>query len=290
MLTSAFRVFDPDGKGYIDEHALQRVLSTMGQGAASPQELHATLSDVAVSDREGRRVLYGDFIEMMGQTQLERYAPGEVIFREGDEADGFLLLLSGSADVLQTLPDGSLTKVSTLSNGDSFGETALLSQASRNATVRCTDTVEVLRLSREDFEAGFLGNAGVDEVQKAASHTLAFIRMVSHMQRSSLIAGQCAFHEGDVGDRFFIIEEGSVTVESRGKKLNALSAGECFGETALLKGAPRNVRAYACHRIESLATQLASPKQPNFPPSRTYFILLYSLGCTSSVPTKHRLR
>ena len=249
MLTSAFRVFDPEGKGFIDEHALQRVLSTMGQGAASPQELHATLSDAAVSDREGKRVLYGDFIEMMGQTQIQRYAPGELIFQEGDEADGFLLLLSGSAEVLQKLPDGSLMQVSTLSNGDSFGETALLSHARRNATVRCTDTVEVLRLSREDFEAGFLGagDAGVDEVQKAASHTLAFIRMISRMQRSTLAAGQCVFHEGDVGDRFFIIEEGNFSVENSGKRLSSLSSGDCFGETALLKGAPRNVRARACH-------------------------------------------
>ena len=119
--------------------------------------------------------------------------------------------------------------------------------------MRCREPVEVLRLSREDFEAGFVqqstgGGAarpcGKTEAMASAEATarqaLGFIQMVSSMQRSTLRHGETAFVEGDVGDRFFIIEDGHVTVESNGVVLNNLEAGGCFGELALLTGAPRN--------------------------------------------------
>jgi hypothetical protein len=91
MLASAFRVFDPEGKGFITESAcargaarfaprrsrrrtstrasrvaadLGRVLSDLGKGS-SANELHETLQEAARADREGKRVLYGDFVELM---------------------------------------------------------------------------------------------------------------------------------------------------------------------------------------------------------------------------------
>lgn len=239
------------------------MLTSLGQADASAQKLHATLEQAATADREGRRVLYGDFVEMMTCTEKRRYAEGENIFQEGDLPDGFHLLLSGSCEVLQSedaerrgateasgaaagtgdLPTGGVVgdgggggaseagagaggsrgpvrRVGLLSTGDYFGETALLSHAPRNATVRCLGPVEVLRLSREDFEAGFLQEGGkapdtssspsssaAATAAAAARQTLGFIQMVSCMQRSTLGQGQNAFKEGDKGDRFYIIEE-----------------------------------------------------------------------------------
>lgn len=65
--------------------------------------------------------------------------------------------------------------------GDFFGETALLSDAPRNATMRAANAVEVLQLSKEDFEAGFLkaGAGGLSQKRAAMQQTLGFIQMVS---------------------------------------------------------------------------------------------------------------
>ena len=226
---------------------LGRVLSSLGKSGTSAQELHTTLHEAAQADREGRRVLYGDFVGLMSQTEKRQFTTGDDIFSEGDAADGFHLLLKGSVEVLKRTPNGREARLATIGQGEYFGENALLSgkQTRRNATVRCLEPVEVLRLSREDFEAGFLqpsttsGTAAADAAA-AVRQTLGFIQMVSSMEHSTLRKAECAFHEGDAGDRFFIIEEGTVGVEVKGKEVNRLDEGNCFGELALLSGARRN--------------------------------------------------
>lgn len=235
MLASAFRVFDPEGKGFITETDLGRVLSDLGKGS-SANELHETLQEAARADREGKRVLYGDFVELMSQTNKRLFAKGDAIFREGDAPDGFHLLLKGSVEVSK-----GGQRLATLRSGEYFGENALLSGASRDATIKCLEDVEVLLLSREDFEAGFLQpSATADGSAVAARQTLSFIQMVSSMQRSTLAKGECAFRAGDPGDRFYIIEEGTVRVEIKDQVVNRLHKGNCFGELALLSGETRN--------------------------------------------------
>ena len=231
-------------------------------------------------------MLYGDFVELMASdTVRRRYATGETIFREGDAPDGFHLLLSGSVGV--SVADKSSatggrcgtpaqTQLATLRAGDYFGENALLSHSPRNATVTCLEEVEVLRLSREDFEAGFVmtqhaptttptaagasaagtsaaGASAAATTAAAARQTLSFMQMVSIMARSQLARGEYAFRAGEAGAQFFIIEGGVLRVEGAdGTLLTRLGEGECFGEQALLTGAPRN----ASVRCESSACRL----------------------------------
>jgi MFS family permease len=51
--------------------------------------------------------------------------------------------------------------------------------------------------------------------------------------------GEVVFHEGDTGDRFFIIERGSVEVVTAGEIVNILGPSDSFGEIALLHDVPR---------------------------------------------------
>lgn len=89
------------------------------------------------------------------QLRLER---DRVVFEEGDEGDAFYLIRSGQVKVARRPVDGGEREIvlSYLTAGSFFGETALLSQAPRTATVATIFPTELIRLSRDDFEL-FLG-------------------------------------------------------------------------------------------------------------------------------------
>ncbi len=78
----------------------------------------------------------------------EHYEAGEVIFREGDVGDRVYAVIEGEVEVLR----GSQV-LAKLGPGDCFGETALLSDAPRNASVRAAMGVDLLSIYRGDFNA-----------------------------------------------------------------------------------------------------------------------------------------
>lgn len=92
-----------------------------------------------------------DFIEhLKGSVELQRFAPGQVIARQGEAADSFYLVRIGFVKVSENYPGGELV-LAYLSRGDYFGEIGLLGGGVRTATCTALDHVEVVRISGEDF-------------------------------------------------------------------------------------------------------------------------------------------
>jgi CRP-like cAMP-binding protein/Fe-S-cluster-containing hydrogenase component 2 len=93
-----------------------------------------------------------EFIEYLRQrVELLRYAPGEVICRQGDVADAFYLVRVGFVKITEKYPGGEFV-VAYLSKGSYFGEIGLLGNGKRTATCAALDHVEVVRISAEDFQ------------------------------------------------------------------------------------------------------------------------------------------
>lgn len=76
---------------------------------------------------------------------------GDMIIREGDEADFYYVIKDGAASVSKSLETGD-SVVAYLVRGDSFGEDALLANTTRNATVAMIKDGKLMRLSKKAFD------------------------------------------------------------------------------------------------------------------------------------------
>lgn len=85
-------------------------------------------------------------------TRFEEVAvvAGQVIVREGDPADYFYVIKEGTCAVSKQTDQGEAV-VAYLVRGDTFGEDALLTNSTRNATVTMKTAGRLMRLSNRDF-------------------------------------------------------------------------------------------------------------------------------------------
>lgn len=96
-----------------------------------------------------------DLLEMVADLLVVDDIPEKrEIFRQGDPGGRFYILARGTVEVLiQKEGDEHPHQVAVLHDGDFFGEVALLSQATRNATVRTLNDCRLLSLHRTPFLA-----------------------------------------------------------------------------------------------------------------------------------------
>jgi glutaminase len=84
--------------------------------------------------------------------ERRRFNAGDLILRKGTAADMLYFLMSGEVSVSVELPNGQLKRLSTLSAGMGFGESALVNDGARSADVRADTPVECCILTRTAFE------------------------------------------------------------------------------------------------------------------------------------------
>ena len=65
-----------------------------------------------------------------------------------------------------------------------------------------------------------------------------------------LAAGQAVCRLGDPGDALYIVKSGVLEVARGGQHINLLSAGEFFGEMALIDGSPRSADVMVKEDVE----------------------------------------
>ena len=92
----------------------------------------------------------GTLTKVADRMLVEEAPAGATVIRQGDAGDKFYLIRSGRVDVMREGADGT-DKVADMTEGDFFGEVALLSEQPRNATVVATEPSVFYTLGKADF-------------------------------------------------------------------------------------------------------------------------------------------
>ena len=77
--------------------------------------------------------------------------------------------------------------------------------------------------------------------------------MVSALNSHRFIEGDRIVHEGDPGDLFYLIKEGTVSCTQKGSEIRRLGRGEFFGEMALLYDSPRTATVTAVSEVKCVS-------------------------------------
>ena len=75
---------------------------------------------------------------------------GQEVCHQGEPGDAMYIILGGAADVLIDTPNGQI-RVAQLTKNGFFGETAILCDAPRNATIKASGSLLTLKISKDMF-------------------------------------------------------------------------------------------------------------------------------------------
>ena len=116
----------------------------------------------------------------------------DVIIRQGEEGDCYYIVQHGKCKVTRNSKTGTELTLAKLSDGDAFGEEALLSEAKRNANVVMLTDGILMKLSKEDFNSllkepmlNWVTNAEAEEMVKQGAVWLD-VRLESEHKNSAI--------------------------------------------------------------------------------------------------------
>eukprot|EP00929_Paragymnodinium_shiwhaense_P114270 TRINITY_DN82616_c0_g1_i1.p1 TRINITY_DN82616_c0_g1~~TRINITY_DN82616_c0_g1_i1.p1 ORF type:complete len:405 (+),score=177.49 TRINITY_DN82616_c0_g1_i1:92-1306(+) len=171
------------------------------------------------------------------------------VINQGENGDFLFVIESGKLECLIKMPDGSEKNVKTCEAGDVFGELALLYNCPRAASVEASEKGILWQLDRDTFnhivkEAAskkrnrydaFLGKvpllASMDAYERG--------QITDALKPVTKEAGADICKQGEEGKEFYIIEDGEAAAFKNGTQVMSYSAGDYFGELALLRNQPR---------------------------------------------------
>ena len=181
---------------------------------------------------------------------------GDVIIQEGDQGDCLYVLEAGSLDCTKVLTGHTEpTFLKEYQPVEVFGELALLYNAPRAATIKAKTDYVIWKLDRDTFNhivrdaaarkrekyEEFLGS--VDLLQTLGSYERT--QLCDALVERKFKAGDNIITEGEVGDTFYFISEGTaaatkqVTGGSEPVIVKEYEKGGYFGERALLTNEKR---------------------------------------------------
>ncbi|MFT7804218.1 cAMP-dependent protein kinase type I-alpha regulatory subunit [Arapaima gigas] len=178
------------------------------------------------------------------------YIAGEIVIQQGDEGDNFYVIDQGEMDVYV-----NNEWVTSIGEGGSFGELALIYGTPRAATVRAKTNVKLWGIDRDSYRRILMGSTL--RKRKMYEEFLSKVSILESLDKWERLTvadalepvqfedGQKIVVQGEPGDEFFIILEGSAAVLQRRSEneefveVGRLGPSDYFGEIALLMNRPR---------------------------------------------------
>src|SRR4051812_19957415 len=209
---------------------------------------------------------------------------GQVIVREGEEADAFYVVVSGSARAIKQAENGDEVPLDVLRTGDSFGFVELIEETPRVATVRASEELQALRLDRAVFRALLRSNPEIrrwfdlpvrmHHLRRFLSTDSAFAGLsndslsilLDGLEEVRVPEGRLVFREGDPAGPAFVVRGGRArafkhTETGAREDRTFLREGDVFGEASLFTGGTRTAGAAALGDLTLLAIPPATFKR-----------------------------
>jgi signal transduction histidine kinase len=114
--------------------------------------------------------------ELIANSQVHSYLPGDVLCRENAVEDRFYMILDGEAEVTKHINSSESRLLTTLAPGDFFGEMALIHNAPRAATVSAKTALTTLELDKAAFDR---------VIHKSTSIAMAMVSQISNRLRQN---------------------------------------------------------------------------------------------------------
>ncbi|KAI9498225.1 camp-dependent protein kinase regulatory subunit [Zychaea mexicana] len=206
---------------------------------------------------------YQDVVNAMAEKHV---GTGQTIIEQGGVGDYFYVVESGTFDCyISKGDDAPPNKVTSYEAGGSFGELALMYNAPRAATILATSDAVLWALDRVTFRTILMENTSRKRrMYEAFLEEVPLLKSLEPYERHKIAdaldtvyfdQGEKVMTEGDVGDRFYIIESGDagfykLGVDGTQQEVNVLGRGSYFGELALLNDTPRAATVVAQSRLK----------------------------------------
>jgi len=189
-----------------------------------------------------------DMTIVIGAMKEESAQEGDIVINQGDQGDFLFVIESGRLDCIIKI-DGEDKVVKTCESGDVFGELALLYNCPRAATVKAMEKAVMWKLDRDTFN-----NIVKEAAQKKRQRYDVFLtkvpllasmdsyersQLADALKSETVADGAIICKQGEVGNKFYIIEEGAAQADKSGVKVMDYGPGDYFGELALIRNQPR---------------------------------------------------
>ena len=203
-----------------------------------------------------------ELVTLIGKVRYQTVSQGEFVFKEGDSGDSIYIINSGEVEIISRDRRGNDVVLSTLKEGDFFGEFGFFSNARREASVRAKSPASMLEIVKKDIAdiierhrrvAGVIFDFYKERVVDRLMALSSVFEPVTTGDRKIILArltsskyesGATIVRQGDIGDTMYLIKEGKVRVwlndALKGNiEVTTLGEGDFFGEIALATSRPR---------------------------------------------------
>ena len=188
-----------------------------------------------------------DYSPILDALQLKVALPGDLVIWQRSIGDLFFVLERGIVEVIK-----NNQSIASLPAGTAFGELALVNDIARAASIRATTVCHLWTIDRKTLRHVLAAQSDQERQEKMAllknvplfaKLNAKFGQIADVMQYKTFDKGARVIKQGEAGDFLYMIKSGSVVITKESvrtsSELARLSAGQSFGELALLSDAPR---------------------------------------------------